>query len=156
MNNLSTFNQSLLLGFDDLEKMLCQVARPGESFPPYNIEYLDDNNLMISLAVAGYTAQDLEVSLEDTQLIIRGKQEQTIERRYMHKGIAARSFIKTFIMADGMKVTNVSLEYGLLNIVLRRPVSKIKRQILKISTPQESTCVIETSVPHKTPKVVKK
>ena len=74
MNN-TPFNSHLFLGFDELEDMLCKVARTGDSFPPYNIELVDDNTLEISLAVAGYTEQDLEVSLEDTELVIRGRQE---------------------------------------------------------------------------------
>lgn len=137
------FNQSLMLGFDELEKMLCQVAKSGESFPPYNIEQIDDNTLMISLAVAGYAEDDLDVALEDSQLVIRGHQETNPNIKYLHKGIAARSFIKTFILAEGMKTAEVLLENGLLNITLYRPERKIKRTKLTISTPACRPCVLE-------------
>lgn len=143
MNNMSAFNRSLMLGFDELEKMLNQVAKSSESFPPYNIEQLDENTLLISLAVAGYTEQDLEVALEDTQLIIKGRQENTAPRQFLHKGIAGRNFIKSFVLADGMKITSVSLEYGLLNIRLNRPTKKVKRTTLKITTAHNMPRTIE-------------
>lgn len=143
------FNSHLFLGFDELEDMLCKVARTGDSFPPYNIELVDDNTLEISLAVAGYTEQDLEVALEDTELIVRGRQEQGEQKRYTHKGIAARSFIKTFILADGMIVENVSLNYGLLIITVRKPIKKAKRVVLKITNQSQNTRVIETKAGQK-------
>lgn len=142
MNN-TPFNSHLFLGFDELEDMLCKVARTGDSFPPYNIELVDDNTLEISLAVAGYTEQDLEVSLEDTELVIRGRQEHNEQKRYTHKGIAARSFIKTFILADGMVVENVALTYGLLVITVRKPIKKAKKVVLKITHQPKNTHVIE-------------
>lgn len=142
MNN-TPFNSHLFLGFDELEDMLCKVARTGDSFPPYNIELVDDNTLEISLAVAGYTEQDLEVSLEDTELVIRGRQEHNEQKRYTHKGIAARSFIKTFILADGMVVENVALTYGLLVITVRKPIKKAKKVVLKITHQPKKTHVIE-------------
>ena len=142
MNN-TPFNSHLFLGFDELEDMLCKVARTGDSFPPYNIELVDDNTLEISLAVAGYTEQDLEVSLEDTELVIRGRQDHNEQKRYTHKGIAARSFIKTFILADGMVVENVALTYGLLVITVRKPIKKAKKVVLKITHQPEKTHVIE-------------
>lgn len=143
MNAYPSFNQSLMVGFDELEKILCQVAKSGESFPPYNIEQVDDNTLTISLAVAGYTYEDLEVAIEDSQLVIRGRQEVDSERKYLHKGIAARSFVKTFILAEGMKAAEVLLENGLLNIILYRPERKIKRTKLIISTPECRPCLLE-------------
>lgn len=149
MNNHTPFNSPLFLGFEDLEEMLCKVARPGDTFPPYNIEITDENTLMISLAVAGYTESDLEVALEDTELIIRGRQEHVPNRHFTHKGIAARSFIKTFILADGMTVKKVSLEYGLLNIIVNKPVKKTKRTVLKIENVSHNTCVIETKAGQK-------
>lgn len=143
MNAYPSFNQSLMVGFDELEKILCQVAKSGESFPPYNIEQVDDNTLTISLAVAGYTYEELEVAIEDSQLVIRGRQEIDSARKYLHKGIAARSFIKTFILAEGMKVAEVLLENGLLNITLYRPEREIKRTKLMISTPECRPCLLE-------------
>ena len=149
MNALSPFDSHLFLGLSDLEEVLCKVARPNDNFPPYNIEIVDDNTLAISLAVAGYTEKDLEVSLEDTELIIRGKQEHLAERRYTHKGIAARSFIKTFILADGMRVENVLLAYGLLTLIVTKPIKKTKRTVLKISAIDGASQVIETKAGSK-------
>lgn len=143
------FNSHLFLGFDELEDMLCKVARTGDSFPPYNIELVDDNTLEISLAVAGYTEQDLEVSLEDTELVIRGRQDHNEQKRYTHKGIAARSFIKTFILADGMVVENVELTYGLLIITVRKPVKQAKKVVLKITNKSKNTRVIEAKADQK-------
>ena len=148
MNN-TPFNSHLFLGFDELEDMLCKVARTGDSFPPYNIELVDDNTLEISLAVAGYTEQDLEVTLEDTELVIRGRQNHNEQKRYTHKGIAARSFIKTFILADGMVVENVALTYGLLVITVHKPVKKAKKVVLKITNQSKNSCVIEAKAGQK-------
>lgn len=143
------FNSHLFLGFDELEDMLCKVARTGDSFPPYNIELVDDNTLEISLAVAGYTENDLEVALEDTELVVRGHQDNREQKKYTHKGIAARSFIKTFILADGMVVENVSLNYGLLLISVRKPTKKAKRTILKITNQSRNSRVIEAKAGQK-------
>lgn len=144
MDHISAFNQSLMLGFDELEKMLRQVAKSGENFPPYNIEQLNENTLIISLAVAGYVAADLEVVVEEAQLVIRGRQESNPDKKYFHKGIASRSFVKSFILADGMKTSEVLLENGLLNITLHRPERKIKRTKLAIGVPSCQPCRLET------------
>lgn len=131
---LSSFNRSLMLGFDELEKMLTQVAKSGESFPPYNVEQMGPTDLLISLAVAGYTESDLEVVVDGTQLIVRGRQDQQHEHTYLHKGIAARSFLKSFVLAEGMKVSSTVLEYGLLKIFLNRPEKKSKRISIPITS----------------------
>lgn len=143
------FNSPLFLGFDELEEMLCKVAGSNTSFPPYNIELTDENTLHISLAVAGYTEQDLEVALEDNELVIRGRKEQTTPKNYTHKGIAERSFIKTFILADGMIVEHVALTYGLLVITVRKPIKKTKRTVLKIVNTPQTSCIIEAKAGKK-------
>lgn len=148
MSALQPFDSHLFLGLNDLEEMLCKVTRPNETFPPYNIEIVSDNTLMISLAVAGYTEQDLEVAVEDTELVIRGKQEHHTERHYTHKGIAARSFIKTFILADGMRIEQVALAYGILTITVTKPIKKTKRTVLKISNISNNPYVLEAKA-HK-------
>lgn len=148
-NALSPFNSPLFLGFDELADMLCKVAGSGNTFPPYNIELADENTLHISLAVAGYTEQELEVALEDNELVIRGRKEQTAEKHYTHKGIAQRSFIKTFILADGMIVEQVTLAYGLLTVTVRKPVKKTKRTVFKITNVPQTTCLIETKAGKK-------
>ncbi len=124
-----SFNNPFLLGFDNLEQVLNQIAKSSESFPPYNIEQIDENRLRLSLAVAGYREEDLEVTLEDNQLVIRGRQLSDPTRQFLHRGIAARAFIKSFVLADNMQVEAAALEWGLLTVDLLRPPRqpKIKR-----------------------------
>ena len=140
---MTAFNNPFLLGFDELEAMLTQMTKTAEGFPPYNIEQLGSDMLRITLAVAGYMDSDLEMMLEDNQLIIRGRQTQDPERRYLHHGIAARSFIKTFVLADGMTIENACLENGLLNIDLRKPVKQTRIQRIAIQTKPKSV-MLET------------
>ena len=130
MANINPFNQSFMLGFDDLENMLLRISKGSENFPPYNIEVLSHEKMRISLAIAGYSEEDLDVSVEDNQLVIRGRQGVDESRRFLHRGIAGRSFIKSFVLADGLKITEAFLENGLLNIDLIKP-EKVKnvRQI---------------------------
>lgn len=127
---ISPFQNPFLLGFEGLEEMLFQVAKGADSFPPYNVEQLNEEKLQITLAVAGYNESDLEVLQEGNQLIVRGHQENNENRRFLHRGIAARNFIKSFILADGMKIENAKLDNGLLAIDLIRPkVQHVIRQI---------------------------
>jgi HSP20 family molecular chaperone IbpA len=128
-----------MLGFDAMEKTLERIAKSGEGYPPYNIERVhgsgDDVRLRITLAVAGFSEEDLEVSTEEGQLIIRGRQESQADRDFLHQGIAARQFQRVFMLADGMRVTSATLKNGLLVIDLDRP--EPKRTVRKIEiTPQ--------------------
>lgn len=117
----SSFNNPFLLGFDNLEQLLDRIAKSSENFPPYNIEQISENRLRLSLAVAGYTEDDLEITVEDNQLVIRGRQMQDPSRQFLYRGIAGRSFIKSFVLADNMQVGDASMEWGLLHIDLLRP-----------------------------------
>lgn len=127
MSRVPTLNSPYLLGFDGIERLIDRVSRSsGEGYPPYNIERLRDNGaaattLRITLAVAGFTREELDVTLEENQLAIRGRQADDPDREYLHRGIAARQFQRTFVLADGMEVTGASLENGLLTIDLARP-----------------------------------
>ena len=122
MARVSLFSSPLLLGFEPLERMLDQVSKNGnDGYPPYNIEQLGENSLRITLAVAGFTEQDLSVTIEDNQLVIRGKQTEDESRQYIHRGIASRQFQKSFVLADGIEVQGASLNNGLLNVDLSRP-----------------------------------
>ncbi len=123
-----------MLGFDELENMLLRISKGSENFPPYNIEQIDADSLRITLAVAGYKESDLDVSIEENQLVIRGRQEQNDSRRFLHRGIAGRSFIKSFVLAEGLKITEAFLENGLLNIDLFRPNKPKKVQQIAIKT----------------------
>lgn len=124
---MSLLNSPLLLGFDDIERVLDRVTKsPGDGYPPYNIEKISRPNggaetIRITLAVAGFSRDQLDVSVEDSQLIIRGKQDDDKSRTYLHRGIAARQFQRTFVLADGIQVKNASLDNGLLSIDLVRP-----------------------------------
>jgi len=117
----------LLLGFEEIERLIDRASKTaGDGYPPYNIERLPRNGseperLRITLAVAGFAREDLDVSFEDNQLVIRGKQNDDIERQYLHRGIAARQFQRTFVLADGMEVLRADLKNGLLSIDLVRP-----------------------------------
>jgi HSP20 family molecular chaperone IbpA len=128
MPRLSVFNSPLLLGFDHFERMLDQASKASaEGYPPYNIEQQGENVLIITLAVAGFSMEDLNVSLEDNQLVIRGQltenseigldKEKTV---FLHRGIASRQFQRSFVLAEGIEVKNASLDNGLLLIDLER------------------------------------
>ncbi|MBL8908763.1 MAG: Hsp20 family protein [Rhizobiales bacterium] len=127
MSRVSVFSSPLLLGFDEVERLLDRAAKtPGDGYPPYNIERLPplagkSDRLRITLAVAGFANEDLEVTLEENQLTIRGKQSEPEERAYLHRGIAARQFQRSFVLAEGMEVIGAELENGLLAIDLERP-----------------------------------
>lgn len=122
MSHVSLFSSPLLLGFDRVERMLDRVAKSAnDGYPPYNIEQIGENSLRISLAVAGFTLDQLSVSLEDNQLTIRGKQTEEANRVYLHRGIAARQFQRSFVIAEGIQVSAARLDNGLLHIDLLRP-----------------------------------
>jgi HSP20 family molecular chaperone IbpA len=123
MSRISAFNSPLLLGFDHFERVLDRVSKnQGEAYPPYNIEQIGDNGLRITLAVAGFTMNNLSVSLEDNQLIIRGQQsDEDSGRIFLHRGIAARHFQRSFVLAEGIEVQSAALDNGLLHVDLIRP-----------------------------------
>jgi HSP20 family molecular chaperone IbpA len=125
MTRVTPFSSPLLLGFDAIEKTLERVAKNGDGYPPYNIERLaggeSGDRLRITLAVAGFCEADLEVTLEDSELVVRGRQNDDTERQFLHRGIAARQFQRVFVLADGMRVTGAELKNGLLAIDLDRP-----------------------------------
>jgi HSP20 family molecular chaperone IbpA len=126
MTRASLFSSPLLLGFDGLERLLDRAAKSnGEGYPPYNVERLAPEDgrterLRITLAVAGFGREDLDVTVEENQLIIKGRQKEENGRAYFHRGIAGRMFIRSFVLADGMEVKGATLENGLLAIDLER------------------------------------
>ncbi len=125
MTRMTPFSSPLLLGFDTMEKTLERIAKSGDGYPPYNIERLrgetGSERLRITLAVAGFASEDLEVMTEDNQLVIRGRQTDDTEREFLHRGIAARQFQRVFVLADGRRVLGCDLKKGLLAIDLDRP-----------------------------------
>jgi len=123
MNRTLLFDSPFLLGFDHTRNLIERAAKAaGEGYPPYNVEELGGGQVRISLAVAGFTPSQLEITVEDNQLSIVGKREGVEgDRAYLHRGIAARGFVRSFILADGMEVEGALLEHGLLHIDLFRP-----------------------------------
>ena len=126
MSRVPSLSSPFLLGFDEIERALDRVAKAADGYPPYNIERVARENgqperLRITLAVAGFTRDELDVTVEESQLVIRGRQAEEQARQYLHRGIAARHFQRTFVLADGMEVLGADLKNGLLSIDLARP-----------------------------------
>ena len=118
------FDSPFLLGFDQTRALIDRAAKAAaESYPPYNVEQRGDNEVRITLAVAGFTPDDLTITLEGRQLTIAGKREDgaKVDQAFLHRGIAARGFIRSFVLADGLEVEDASLEHGLLHVDLLRP-----------------------------------
>src|SRR5690606_18102443 len=125
VTRLSLFNSPLLLGFDHFERTLDRISKASaEGYPPYNIEQIGETGLRITLAVAGFARENLEVQIEDRQLIIRGRQEEDQKRVYLHRGIASRQFQRSFVLAEGIEVAGATLDNGLLCIDLVRPTDR--------------------------------
>ena len=118
--NRTLFNSPFLLGFEHIERLLERTAK-AESYPPYNIEHSDENRLRITLAVAGFKAEDLSVNVEDNQLVIRGRMTDPEDKTFLHRGIASRQFQRSFVLAEGIEVLAAELRHGLLTIELERP-----------------------------------
>ncbi len=134
MSRISVFSAPFLLGFDSFEERIDRLARSADGYPPYNIERTAEpdgaERFIISIAVAGFAESELEVMTEDNQLSIRGKQKDEPGREFLHRGIAARQFQRTFLLADGMIVKDATLNHGMLVIALERPrVTKLARRI---------------------------
>ena len=126
MPRVPSLSSPFLIGFDEIERALDRVAKAADGYPPYNIERLgrDDKHperLRVTLAVAGFTLDQLEVTVEEKELVIRGRQQDDKSRQYLHRGIAARQFQRTFVLADGMEVLSADLKNGLLTVDLARP-----------------------------------
>src|SRR6185312_5804021 len=115
-------NSPFLLGFDHLERLVERSAKSAaDAYPPYNIEALGEDGLRITLAVAGFAKDEIAVTVEDRQLVIRGKQIDAGDKTFLHRGIAARQFLRAFVLADGIEVKSAALQNGLLRIELVRP-----------------------------------
>ena len=138
MSRVPSLSSPFLLGFDEIERALDRVTRGADGYPPYNIERIardqdSPERLRITLAVAGFTRDQLDVTVEESQLVIRGKQHDDKSRQYLHRGIAARQFQRTFVLADGMQVLSADLKNGLLSIDLVRPEPQRTIKTISIS-----------------------
>lgn len=138
------FASPLFLGFDHLEQMLERASKTSsDGYPPYNIEQVSQTGLRITLAVAGFTMDDLQITQEDNQLVIRGRQtDDGIERHFLHRGIAARQFQRAFVLAEGIDITGAWLDHGLLHIDLARPQPEVRVRHIEIGSPQPSEKVM--------------
>ena len=137
MTRITTLTSPLLLGFEEIERMVEKITRTsGDGYPPYNIEQIEDDGVLklrITLAVAGFTEDDLDVSIENNQLTIKGRQSPEPDRTYLHRGIAARQFQKNFILAAGIEIEGAELKNGLLSLNLVRPEPQSTARQIKIT-----------------------
>jgi HSP20 family molecular chaperone IbpA len=137
MNRSVLFDSPFLLGFENTRALVERAAKAAESYPPYNIEDRGQGRLRITLAVAGFTPEQLDVTVEDRQLSITGRRDEQAgkaEDAYLHRGIAARGFVRAFVLADGMIVEGALLEHGLLHVDLAQPEPERRVQRVPIRT----------------------
>jgi len=138
MTRITSLTNPLLLGFEEMERLIEKISKSGsDGYPPYNIERIttqDEILLRITLAVAGFTEDELIVEVESNQLVIKGKQQVDDGKDYLHRGIAARQFQKSFVLAEGIEVEEAELKSGLLSINLRRPEPQIANRKIKITS----------------------
>lgn len=135
VSRTSAFSSPLLLGFDHLERLLERTAKTaGDGYPPYNIEEIGPERLRITLAVAGFNREELSVTIEENQLVIRGRQADSSDKTFLYRGIAARQFQRAFVLAEGIEVTMAELENGLLSIDLARPQAAAVVRTVEIKT----------------------
>lgn len=137
---LTLFDSPLFLGFDHFEQTLDRIKKSGsDGYPPYNIEQIGENNLRITLAVAGFSMHDLDVEIDNNQLTIRGKQQDDgMERLFLHRGIASRQFQRSFVLADGMEVRDASLDNGLLHVDMERIIPESTARKIEIKSSKSS------------------
>ncbi|MDF2233427.1 Hsp20 family protein [Albimonas sp. CAU 1670] len=135
MSRMTFASHPFLLGFEQLDRLVERTAKASnDGYPPYNIEQRRENAYRITLAVAGFREEDLQITVEDAQLVIRGKQTEDIsERVFLHRGIAARQFQKSFVLAEGVEVEGASLENGLLHVDLVRSEPQTVVRTIEIS-----------------------
>ncbi|MBK1635262.1 Hsp20 family protein [Rhodovulum adriaticum] len=136
MTKLTLGSHPYLLGFEQLERLVERTAKSGnEGYPPYNIEQTSERGYRITLAVAGFCEADLSITVEDRQLVIRGRQaDEDGARVFLHRGIAARQFQRSFVLADGVEVAGATMENGLLHVDLTRAEPDSVVQTIRIET----------------------
>jgi HSP20 family molecular chaperone IbpA len=136
MTRVTFASHPYLLGFEQLDRMVERTVKSGnDGYPPYNIEQVADSAYRITLAVAGFCDDDLSITLEDSQLVIRGRQaDDSDERVFLHRGIAARQFQRSFVLADGVEISGALLENGLLHLDLQRKLPNTVVQTIKIKS----------------------
>jgi HSP20 family molecular chaperone IbpA len=145
MTRTAYFNSPFLLGFEHLDRLLERTAKAaGDGYPPYNIEQSGDEALRITLAVAGFGPEELNVTVEDRQLVIKGRQNEQADRTFLHRGIAARQFQRAFVLAEGIEVTGAELRNGLLTVELTRPRAEPVVKTVEIRTGDNNPAAVAT------------
>ena len=136
MSRVTFASHPFLLGFEQLDRLVERTTKTGnDGYPPYNIEQVSDHAYRITLAVAGFAEENLSITIEDSQLVIRGKNaDDDTDRVYLHRGIAARQFVRSFVLADGVDVSAANLENGLLHVDLIRKQPETIVQTIKINS----------------------
>ncbi|MDR2267878.1 MAG: Hsp20 family protein [Holosporaceae bacterium] len=138
MDRVSFFSSPLFLGFDHFERLVDSMSKgQDDSYPPYNIEQIGETGFRITLALAGFRKEDITISLENNQLTIKGRRESDPQAVYVYRGIATRQFLRTFVLADGVEITNAEFDNGLLHINLIRIKSESMVKNIEISSPAE-------------------
>ena len=145
MVRLPTFDSPLLLGFEHFERLVDRVSKTSaEGYPPYNIDQVGENEMLITLAVAGFSMDDLKVTVEDSQLVVRGRKEHDDDGRvYLHRGIASRQFQRAFVLAEGIEIREAALDNGLLHINLVRHVPEPEVRDIEIKDGAPRTIDVE-------------
>jgi HSP20 family molecular chaperone IbpA len=143
---MALFESPFLLGFEQFERTLNRISKTtGDGYPPYNIEQVAENGIKITIAVAGFAWDDLDLTVEDNQLVVRGKNSaEAPDRVFLHRGIAARQFQRSFVLADGIEVVSAALDNGLLSISLERPIVDPVVRTIDIQTSDAEPATIET------------
>jgi len=143
---MALFESPFLLGFEQFERTLNRISKTtGDGYPPYNIEQVAENGIRITIAVAGFARDDLDLTVEDNQLVVRGKNSaEAPDRVFLHRGIAARQFQRSFVLADGIEVVSAALDNGLLSISLERPIVDPVVRTIDIQTSDAEPATIET------------
>jgi len=143
---MALFESPFLLGFEQFERTLNRISKTtGDGYPPYNIEQVAENGIRITIAVAGFARDDLDLTVEDNQLVVRGKNSaEAPDRVFLHRGIAARQFQRSFVLADGIEVVSAALDNGLLSISLERPIIDPVVRTIDIQTSDAEPATIET------------
>ncbi len=153
MSRLSLFDSPLLLGFDHFERTLDRVSKASsDGYPPYNVEQIGESHLRITLAVAGFSGEELQVLVEDSQLVIRGRQVDDKDRVFLHRGIAARQFQRSFVLAEGIEVVDARLDNGLLHIDLEQPIMEPRVRQVAIKTGGDGQSIAAQPVARKSGK----
>ncbi|WP_419903002.1 Hsp20 family protein [Kiloniella sp.] len=146
MSRLSLFNSPLMLGFEQFEQAMDMISKTAtDGYPPYNVEKVSENKIRITLAVAGFSPEDIQVQIENNQLVIRGKAKSDDDKEYLHRGIATRQFRRAFVLAEGIEVLNANMDNGLLHVELEQPLQNVTIRSIEIQTNnnQAKAAVIE-------------